>query len=62
MDYSGCFVCAHYAVLGLLVLSLLHKKYKLVKHGTMWNIPHLWCIPNFTLVTLKVNAIISLAN
>ena len=25
----------------LLVLSPLHKKYRFVKHGTMWNIPHL---------------------
>ena len=31
-----------------------------VKHGTMQNIPHLQCIPNFTLVTLKSHT--SLAN
>ena len=57
---SGCFICASYAVLGLIVSSVL--QYRLVKHGTMWNIPHLWCILNFTLVTLRVNAIIGLAN
>ena len=41
--------------------------YRPVKHGTMWNIPHLKCIPNFTLVTfnsslvwqIKVNNLIS---
>ena len=57
MDVS-CFVCAGFAVesvrtisVGVNVSSVL--QYGLVKHGTMWNIPHLWCIPNFALVTLK---------
>ena len=33
MEYSGCFVCASYAVLGLLVLSLLHN----VQTCETWN-------------------------
>ena len=33
---------------GLIVFSVL--QYGPVKHGIMWNIPHLYCIPNFTLV------------
>ena len=33
------FVCASYAVLGLIVSGVL--QYRLVKHGTMWKIPHL---------------------
>ena len=43
MDYSGCFMCARvqWKVLGLLVVMFSVLQYGLVKHGTMWNIPHL---------------------
>ena len=43
MDYSGHFVCARvqWKVIGLLVFMFSVLQYGLVKHGTMWNIPHL---------------------
>ena len=49
MEYSGYFICAGLAVesVGLLVLVSMFRMYGLVKHGTMWKIPHLKCILNF---------------
>ena len=43
MECSGKFhfVCAGLAVKVPGLLVLVFQKYGLVKHGTMWNIPHL---------------------
>ena len=43
MEYSGYFICAGFAVesVGLISVSVKCFMYGPVKHGTMWNIPHL---------------------
>ena len=38
----SCFVCAGFAVESVRTISVSSVlQYRLVKHGTMWNIPHL---------------------